>query len=55
MCEIAVIAAEADCQPVILSPAEEARLDELANPSTEKRGKKRPRERTEAEEAEKSE
>ncbi len=50
--EIAVIAAEADCQPVILSPAEEARLDELANPSTEKRGKKRPRERTEAEEAE---
>ena len=50
--EIALISAEGDCQPVIWSAAEEARLDELANPPAEKRGRKRPRERTEEEEAE---
>ncbi|MGI9611236.1 MAG: hypothetical protein ACR2NL_13160, partial [Acidimicrobiia bacterium] len=53
--EIAEISAEGDCQPVILSAAEEARLDELANPTIEKRGKKKPRERTEEEEAEMNE
>ncbi len=50
--EIEVIAAEAAAQPVVLSAEEEARLDELANPSITKRGKKKPRERTEEEEAE---
>lgn len=50
--EIAVVNAQADAQPVILSAQEEARLDELANPTTEKRGKKKPRERTEEEEEE---
>ncbi|MBT8240494.1 MAG: hypothetical protein KJN63_04645, partial [Acidimicrobiia bacterium] len=50
--EIALMSAEADCKPVVLSAAEEARLDELANPTSGKRGKKKPRERNEEEEAE---
>ncbi len=50
--EIGAITAEADAQPLVLSAGEEARLDELANPSTEKRGKKKPRERTPEEEEE---
>ncbi len=53
--EIAVMEAEGECQPVFLSADQEARLDDLANPSVEKRGKKRPRERTEAENTEMTE
>ncbi len=50
--EIALMQAEADVQPVVLSPEEEERLEQLASPVVEKRGKSRPRERTGKEEAE---
>jgi hypothetical protein len=50
--EIAAMSAEGDCAPIKLPADLEARLDELANPSVEKRGKKKPRERTEAEDKE---
>ncbi len=52
LAEIAQIQAEGEAQPVRLTHDEENRLDELANPTTEKRGKKKQRDRTEAESAE---
>ena len=50
--EIELLSAEAAATPVVLSNEQESRLEELASPTTTKRGKKKPRERTEEEDAE---
>lgn len=50
--EFDLAAARADAKPIVLPAEDERRLDDLANPIVEKRGKKRPRDRTAAEDAE---